>query len=47
MAWEIWKSRGRHTGSRAAGSQGDVLVWMLALAAFTLGAFLTYVLVQP
>jgi hypothetical protein len=44
-AWGLWQSRSRAMGDGLTAKRGDVLLWMLILAAFALGAFVTYVLI--
>ena len=44
VAWGFWQSQSRPADSTLIGARGDVLLWLLVLAFFTLGAFITYVL---
>jgi hypothetical protein len=47
LGWVVWgfrSSRSQTSGKLWLASRADVFVWLLALAAFALGAFLTYVL---
>jgi hypothetical protein len=44
VSWELWRSQNRRVGLVQMGTRGDVLLWLLVLAAFTLGAFIAYVL---
>ena len=43
VTWGL-NSQNERAGSLLMGARGDVLVWLLILAAFTLGIFITYVL---
>jgi len=43
VTWGL-SSQNERAGSLLMGARGDVLVWLLILAAFTLGIFITYVL---
>ena len=45
VAWGLQHSRSHVVGDSVMGTRGDVLVGLLVLAAFTLGVFLTYVLI--
>ena len=44
VTWGLWRSQNQRAGNLLMGARGDVLVWLLILAAFTLGIFITYVL---
>jgi nitrate reductase gamma subunit len=44
VIWGIWRSRSEANSNIIAGARGDILLWLLILAAFTLGVFVTYVL---
>jgi NADH:ubiquinone oxidoreductase subunit 4 (subunit M) len=44
VTWGLWRSQNQRTDSLLIGRRGDVLVWLLILAAFTLGIFITYIL---
>ena len=45
IGWGWWRVRSHETGDALMASRHDILPWLLALAAFALGAFLTYILV--
>jgi len=45
IGWGLWRVRTHKTEDALMASRYDMLPWLLALAAFTLGAFLTYILV--
>lgn len=48
LAWGMWRTRGYDSNDALVESHGDVLLLgLLVLAAFTLGVFLTYVLLGP
>jgi len=44
VIWGTWRSRSEANSNIVAGTHGDILLWLLILAAFTLGVFVTYVL---
>jgi ABC-type Mn2+/Zn2+ transport system permease subunit len=44
VVWGLQRSRSRVPGDSVMGTQGDVLLGLVVLAAFALGVFLTYVL---
>jgi hypothetical protein len=44
VTWELWRSQSQRAGNILMGTRSDVLLWLLALAAFTLGAFIAYAL---
>lgn len=46
LVWSIWKMRGRSSSRAALDAQTNLLLWLLVLAAFALGAFVTYVLLR-
>ena len=46
VAWGFRQARGRPVSVAAAGTRHDVLLWLLVLAAFALGAFVTYALLR-
>jgi len=43
VTWGL-RSQNQRTGSLLMGARGDMLVWLLILAAFTLGIFVTSIL---
>ena len=43
--WGLQRSQSRVVGDSVMGTQGDVLLGLLVLAAFALGVFVTYVLI--
>ena len=45
VGWGLWRVRTHETGDALMVNQHDILPWLLAVAAFALGAFLTYILV--
>ena len=45
MAWGFSRSRSLASDNDTVASRGDVLVWLLVLAAFALGAFVSYILI--
>lgn len=48
LGWVVWgfmNSQSQTSGKFWLASRADAFVWLLALAAFALGAFLTYVLI--
>jgi hypothetical protein len=47
VAWGFWRARGHEIGDSLMGSRDDVLLGLLILAAFALGIFLTYALLNP
>lgn len=46
VAWGFLRTRGHQVGDALIGARDDVLLGLLVLAAFALGAFLTYVLLN-
>jgi hypothetical protein len=44
VAWGFLRVRSRETSGALMGTRDDVLLGLLVLAAFALGAFLTYIL---
>jgi hypothetical protein len=46
IAWNIWKTRDQAISSTLFDVQGNLLLWLLILAAFALGAFVTYLLLR-
>ena len=44
VTWGLWRSQNQRAGNLLMGARGDVLVWLLILAAFTLGIFVTSIL---
>jgi len=49
VLWGLRRGRGPQTGVVAAGDDwtGRMLVWLLVLAAFVAGAFISFVLIRP
>jgi hypothetical protein len=44
VTWELWQSQNPRAGIILMGTRSDVLLWLLVLAAFTLSAFIAYVM---
>ncbi len=44
VTWGFWHSQNQGVAGFVMGARGDILVWLLILAAFTLGIFITYIL---
>jgi nitrate reductase gamma subunit len=44
VTWGLWRSQNQRADNLLIGTRGDVLVWLLILAALTLGIFITYIL---
>jgi hypothetical protein len=46
IVWSIWKTRDHAISSTLLDVQGNLLLWLLILAAFALGVFVTYLLLR-
>ncbi len=46
VVWGVWQERRRAAGGAWAGAHDDVLLGMVALAAFAFGVFITYLIVS-
>jgi hypothetical protein len=44
VSWGFWRSQNQRVAGFVVGARGDMLVWLLILAAFTLGIFIAYLL---
>ena len=44
VSWGFWCSQNQRVAGFVVGARGDMLVWLLILAAFTLGIFIAYLL---
>lgn len=46
IAWQLWRSQAPEVGESSAGMHKEMSLWLLIMAAFALGALVTYMLLS-